>query len=358
MLVQRLEHAKIGECPPAILLKSAKALAKPAPRGPVIAQIERLETAPQRLHDRPLAGSDRAVVDQLGRARGPSRGAEPVALDQTLRGRVLGKARGGRGVDVKIIEPGPARRRIGAEMQRLGRKPRVQRVDAQDRGAIISSLEGERGEIGKVAHSPIVFAAQPVELTGQPPAARPGSELWRQIAAGGGHDQVELCRDAAGLERQPMIAGRQSRRQRNGGPPALGRGVDRHPAGALAAVFEAAGPGDLAGSGRRAQRERGRGLFSVDETGRAEPQGCRSLALLQFGCRLRRVGRQAESADQRQQAFVRGLAGLGRARRCNAFRCRRVRLGGPARHGRSSQGAAGGSRKKLALTGAPAAAVE
>src|SRR5215831_6883295 len=88
-----------------------------------------------------------------------------------LRTVILGKA-GYRGhIDIEIIEPDAARRRIGTAMQRLGGEQRVEGIDSTRRGAAGSGSTRHPCQIGKVAHAQLARAAQTVELAGQTPAA-------------------------------------------------------------------------------------------------------------------------------------------------------------------------------------------
>src|SRR5271169_6811479 len=113
---------------------------------------------------------------------------EPLAAHQLAYRLVLGKAGNCRHVDVNIIELAAARRRIGADMPRLGGEQRVQRVDADHRSSATSRGTGERREIGEIPDPPIALAPQTVKLTAQPPAVRARPELRGKVAAIGRDD--------------------------------------------------------------------------------------------------------------------------------------------------------------------------
>src|SRR5580704_17662449 len=108
---------------------------------------------------------------------------EPLATHQLPYRLVLGKAGNCRHVDVKIVELAAARRRIGADMPRLGGEQRVQRIYADYRSGATSRGACERREIGEISDAPIPLAAQTVKLTAQPPAARTRPELSRKVTA-------------------------------------------------------------------------------------------------------------------------------------------------------------------------------
>ena len=267
------------------------------------------------------------------------RGAEPFAADQRLDGLVLGKARHCGRVDIEIIEPAAARWRIRAEMQRLGGKARVQRVDAEDRGAAGAGGGGNFRQIGEIAHPPVVGAAQAIELASEAPAAR---ALCRAAAA-----------DGSGQGRRP------DRSRRGGCWP-------RSPAGGSRAAVRAAAAARLFAPAARTRRFASRRL----RAGRTR-QCCRSrrgAAALGSGAgprpepgapaRDRRVrrGRDPQSPPPRLPGRRGGQtrrsapAGsrrkrcrFGRARRCSASRCRLARRPERARCGRSCRPRAAGS---------------
>ena len=244
-------------------------------------------------------------------------------------------------------------------MQRLGREPRMQRVDPEHRGTARAGGGGDRGKTAEVAHAPIIGAAQPIKLAGQTPAARARLELRRQMAAGGGDDQLELRRLAPSLERQLVITQGQSRRQRQCAAPRRRSVLDSRAAGALRAVFEAARPGDFAGSRRAAELDLRVRVFGVNEVNRRGAEGCGALELLDFGRGPRRVGREPERAGQRHQRLVRSLAQL--AQRVGELRLDADQSGEANQClmiGHDAAVDAGADRKKLALVGLPGAAEE
>src|SRR5947208_13802973 len=138
---------------------------------------------------------------------------KPLAGHQLAYRRVLGKAGYCTHVDVKIVELAAARRRIGADMPRLGGEQRVQRVDADHRPGATSRDTGEHCEIGEISDAPIPLAAQPVKLTAQAPAARTRPELGGKVAAIRRDDQIGTSVDAVSLDLKAVIAERQTTRQ-------------------------------------------------------------------------------------------------------------------------------------------------
>src|SRR5437764_14950990 len=108
---------------------------------------------------------------------------EPMSPEQLAYCLVLGKAGNCGHVNVKIIELAAARRRIGADMPRLGGEQRVQRIDADHGRGATSRDTGEHCEIGEISDAPIPLAAQPVKLTAQAPAARTRPQLRAEVGA-------------------------------------------------------------------------------------------------------------------------------------------------------------------------------
>src|SRR5215467_8235413 len=215
VLMQRLEYREVSEGLPAASLELAELLPEVSFGSPLCSEVARLETAKQGLQHSPFARCDRAVIDERSRAGGPMGRPEPLLLHQAVCGVVIGKAGYRRRVYVEIIKLAAARWRIGTDMLRLGGEQRMQRIDADDRSAILPRGAGERRKIAKVSDPPVVPATQTIELATQAPAARSRPELCWQIAPIRRDDQIDACRNVAGLELQTVIAERQTSRQRH-----------------------------------------------------------------------------------------------------------------------------------------------
>ena len=218
------------------------------------------EAPVERLEYRAFQRRDRGVIDEPRAARRHDR----LGRDQRLHGGILGKAGDQGHIDVEIIEPGPARWRIRAEMARLGGEQRMQRVDADRRGAELAPLPAQRRQIAEIADAPILRAAQTVKLGGEAPAARARLQCSREVAGIRRDDEADFRARPSSGYREAVITERQSGRQPQIGPGAL--------AGALAAVFEPAVPFDAAALGREAQpQHRDRRLLRHDmDRGEAE----------------------------------------------------------------------------------------
>ena len=70
MLIESLEHCKIGKCSSPPLLKLAECLTAATPRSPIRTKLTDPEAPEQRFQYRPLAGGDSAVIDDRGGTRG------------------------------------------------------------------------------------------------------------------------------------------------------------------------------------------------------------------------------------------------------------------------------------------------
>src|SRR5215469_3682467 len=189
-------------------------------------------------------------------------------------------------------------------MQRLSGKQRMQGVDTEGRRCAISDRSCEPSKVGEVANSPVIFAAQSVELTGQTPAAGAGPEGAREPGARRSNDQAELHPDPAGIDIEPVVAERQPRGQWQSDPPPLSCRRHCEPASALLPVLQPARPKNFGAAGWRPQRQLGIHRLCVNEVYWSEPQQCLPFFLIQrTQCRRRVVGK-AESTDQRQQCLV------------------------------------------------------
>src|SRR5580693_106731 len=167
---------------------------------------------------------------------------EPLATHQLPYRLVLGKAGNCRHVDVKIIELAAARRRIGADMPRLGGEQRVQRIDPDHRRGATSRGTSEHREIGEITDPPIPLAAQAVKLTAQPPAARARPEPGGKVAAIRCDDQIGTGVDALSLDLEAVIPERQTARQDYCEPLQTRAGIHGHLTRALVAICEMAAP--------------------------------------------------------------------------------------------------------------------
>src|SRR5438105_14029053 len=108
---------------------------------------------------------------------------EPMSPEQLAYCLVLRKAGNCGHVDVKIIELAAARRRVGADMPRLGGEQRVQRINADHRSGARPRGAGQPREIAEISDAPIPLAAQTIKLTTQPPGARAGPEPGGKVTA-------------------------------------------------------------------------------------------------------------------------------------------------------------------------------
>ncbi len=210
MFVQRFEDRKRGQRLAAILLKHPKRIAERTARTAIRPELLRPKAPEQRFQHRALDCRDGGIIDKVG---GSGRGNRFGRRQRPYR-RILGKAGHSGHVDVEVIEKGAARRRIGAQVPRLGGKQRVQRIDPDCRGAKRRRIAAEPREVGEIADSPIPAAAQTIELSSQAPAAHARLQFRMEIAGGGSDDQTDLRLSAAGSERQAVIAERERRRQR------------------------------------------------------------------------------------------------------------------------------------------------
>src|SRR5271166_1790854 len=245
MFVESFEDREIDERLPAVALKLPKSPAEIALCGALYIQFVRLEAPKQRLQHRPLARSDRAVIDEPSRARGGEGHREPFSFDQCARRFILGKTGHSGDVDVKVIDVGAARWRIGAEVQRFGGKQRVEGVDAERHRGVGPGSAGKPCKVGEVAHCPILSAAQAIELARQAPVAGTRTKLGREVTASRGNDEAEPRCNTAGVELKPVITKRQPRWQCHGDPLYLSAGGCCQSTGALLPAFEAAHPGDF-----------------------------------------------------------------------------------------------------------------
>ena len=181
MLVQRLERRKGFEFGAAGALKLAE-------RGAALARVIALSKASiQRLEHRPFQRRHRAVIDQVAsRARAiASAGAAPRSPGPPRNPGTAG------GVDVEIVETNAARRRIWADMARLGEQ-RVQWVESSRRAACGRRLAPATRQIAK-SPMPQLRALRTPKLDRQSPAARPSLQSGRQMAIPRRDDQMSAA---------------------------------------------------------------------------------------------------------------------------------------------------------------------
>ncbi len=107
-------------------------------------------------------------------------------------------------VDVQHVQVLARGRAVGAALARVVREQRVQRVQPDGLGAELRRHRHQLGQVGEVAHAPLPFGAQGVELHRDAPAAL---ALGRQVAARGRGDQQQGF--VFTLKRQPVVAGGQ-----------------------------------------------------------------------------------------------------------------------------------------------------
>ncbi len=202
MLVQRLEGGKRRERVAALKLERTERGAERA------AAIALAEAPVERLEHRAFQRGDRGVIDQTRAARRKDR----IGRRQRPRSFILGKAGDLGHVDVKIIEPDPARWRIRAEMTRLGGEQRVQRVDPDRAGAEPACLTAERCQIAEIADPPIARAAYTVKLGGEAPVARARPQCIGEMAGIGRDDEADFRRFTDAGNGEAVIAEWQSGR--------------------------------------------------------------------------------------------------------------------------------------------------
>ncbi len=207
-LLQRLEGREFPERRAAPSLERAEFV---APRRRCAAEMALPEDPVELLEDRALQGGDRDMIDELGVAH-PRQDASCLGRGrETLRLLAFAEFRHGLDIDIEIVEEEPARRRVRADVPRLGGEEGVERVDTDRARMEPGGSFGEEREIAEIADPPIAPGAERVELDREPPDAAAFAQRLRQIAGGRRDDQRHpaLARTQSHLEL--MIAARQLR---------------------------------------------------------------------------------------------------------------------------------------------------
>ena len=221
-------------------------------------------------------------------------GGEYAAEGERVRGlpRGIGAEQAG-GVHMQHVEEKAARRRIGAEMVRIGREGRMHRAQHRRRGTGPRGVAHEVGQGGEVADAAVARSLQPIELDPQTP--KPGPF----VSGGVGDGKAPLRRDGERhvqpARLQPVIAGHVERGQVEPAALALALHQPTILQRDAPAQRPAAGQGHAQGRTHIAGHERRDGNRRV-------PEAVKALARQRIGLR-----RQAERTED-------GAQGMGRHR--------------------------------------------
>lgn len=170
-------------------------------------KMPRAKVLEQQLQHFELGGGHAGMVDQR---RGPQRrepALEPRRFDVPARGLAGREIVDRLDVDVQHVDPLPRRRAVGAGARRIGREQRVQRVQADQVGALPGHAVDERFEVAEIADAPVARRAQCIELQRRPPDAAAVLHGGWSVAAAGRSDEHRFAGKPVDL--QPVVAGRE-----------------------------------------------------------------------------------------------------------------------------------------------------
>ena len=137
------------------------------------------------------------VIDPLAGAQRQQPLLERSRLDLLLRFMTFAVIHHGGHVDVQHVQEHPARWAIRTAVPRVVRKQSVQRIDADNAGAVATAGPDDSGQIAEVADPPVAGRAQTVELERQTPGAVTIAHRFRPIAGGGRHREPAVRDPAA-----------------------------------------------------------------------------------------------------------------------------------------------------------------
>ena len=146
-IVQRVAAQRFAALA-AIVIEGSRA------RGPA-AEMLAPEVLEQHLQHRQLGARDARVVDVLGGPQPRELALELRRRDSLARLDALGELRHVGHRDVQHVQEVPRRRAVRAEVPRIGRKQRVQRIQADERGPFGGAALHDVAQVGEVADAPV-----------------------------------------------------------------------------------------------------------------------------------------------------------------------------------------------------------